>query len=312
MAYSQGGTIAAADYNTRAADINNIWATGSGANGYGQASALSSLSVGGTVAAGTTSTNPQIYANAVSATNWAGLISRIDAIKLHQSGAASGLSQPTAGSTITFLSTLDANITACVTNKLTVNSRGTGVTVGNPQISNATAWAGVNTKEVMFNFTSTDTVRYFFNAGGYISMSCQQTGGSTSKYVYWNAFLANVIGTFYIASNFCGRSGTGGTATVSNTGVGYWNLTTTYQRLFLIYQAYGIADYNANYVDIYAKITAANQVSLICYMVDNATDTFNDNVDGTNATYTSYVPPETTYLANTWGAVTNTTITNTQ
>ena len=297
MAYSAGGTIEATDYNTRIANINAIWGVGAGSNGYGQSTTLSNVSVSGTV----------------TATNWASAIARLDSMRSHQSATTSGLTQPTAGNTITYLATLDTQISTIITNKLTPATRGTGVVVGNPQISNATAWAGVNTKEVLYTFTSgVDAVRYFFNAGGYISMSSQQTGGTTSKYVYWNAFLANVIGTFYIGSNFCGRSGTGGTATVSNTGVGYWNLTTTYQRLFLIYQAYGIADYNANYVDIYAKITAANQVSLLIYMVDAAGDTFNDNVDGTNATYTSYVPPETTYLANTWGAVTCTTVTNTQ
>jgi hypothetical protein len=296
MVYSQGGLVEATDYNNRAANINAIWGSGAGSNGYGQSTTLSNVAA----------------TNTVSATNWASMIARLDSMRAHQSATTSGITQPSAGGTVTYLSAIDTQISTVITNKLVRATVGTGVVLGNPQISNAAAWVSVNTKEVLFTFADTNAVRYFFNAGGYVQMSCQQTGGSTSKYVYWNAFLANVIGTMYLGSNYCGRSGTGGTATVSNTGVGYWNLTTSYQRLFLIYQAYGIADYNSNYVDIYAKITAANQVSLIFYMVDGAADVFNDTVDGTNATYTSYVPPETTYLANTWGAVTCTTITNTQ
>ena len=81
MTYAQGGTIEATDYNNFIANINAIWGTGSGANGYGQTSTLSNVTAGATtISAGTNSTNPQIAANAAAATNWAGLIARIDEI----------------------------------------------------------------------------------------------------------------------------------------------------------------------------------------------------------------------------------------
>jgi hypothetical protein len=201
MAYSQGGLIEATDYNNRAANINAIWGSGAGSNGYGQSTTLSNVAA----------------TNSVTATNWASMIARLDSLRAHQSATTSGITQPSAGGTVTYLSAIDTQISTVITNKLLRATVGTGVVIGNPQISNAAAWVGVNTKEVLFTFADTNAVRYFFNAGGQVQISCQQTGGTTSKYVYWNAFLANIIGTVYIGPNFCGRSGTGGTASVSNT-----------------------------------------------------------------------------------------------
>ena len=49
MTYSQGGTIEATDYNNRATNVNAIWGTGAGSNGYGQSTTLASVSAAGTV-----------------------------------------------------------------------------------------------------------------------------------------------------------------------------------------------------------------------------------------------------------------------
>ena len=105
MAYSSGGLIEATDYNGFAASVNAIWGTGSGSSGYGQSTTLS------TVAA----------ANTVTATQWATLIARIDSMRQHQSGVTSGLTQPTTGDTITFLSTLNTQVTTITNNKLLNN-----------------------------------------------------------------------------------------------------------------------------------------------------------------------------------------------
>jgi hypothetical protein len=296
MTYSQGGTIEATDYNTRAANVNAIWGTGAGSNGYGQSTTLSNVSAAGTV----------------TATNWASMIARLDSMRSHQSATTSGITQPSAGNTVTYLSAVDTQISTIISNKLSAATRGTGTVIGNPQMTNGTAWFGTNTKEAYWSWSSTDTARYYFNSGGTVYTQWTQTGGTTSKYSYWNAFLGNVVGVITIGSNFCSKSGTGGTVSVANTSIGYWNLTTSYQRLFLIYQAYGIADYNNNYIDIYAKIGAGNQVYIIGYMIDAAADTFNDTVDGTSAMYSYYQPPETTYLSNVWGVTSCTTVTNTQ
>ena len=196
MAYSAGGLIEATDYNNRAANVNAIWGVGSGSNGYGQGTTLSNVSATSTVAA----------------TNWASLIARIDSMRAHQSGASSGITQPSAGNTITFLSTLDTQITTTITNKLSTNARGTAVPtgLGNPGMSNATSWTTSATKEFTVTFTSTDTVRYYFNSGGLLTFYLSITSGTTSKATDWANFLTNQVGTITLGSNFCSRTGTGG------------------------------------------------------------------------------------------------------
>lgn len=305
MAYSSGGLIEATDYNTRAANVNAIWGTGAGSNGYGQSTTLSNVATGGTV----------------SATNWASLIARLDSMRQHQSSTNSGLTQPIGGDTITYLATLDTQVSTIITNKLLTGAgRGTALPtgLGNPQISNATAWTSSAIKEFSVTFTSTDTVRYFFNSGGLLTFYLTQTGGSTAKSTDWGTFLTNQVGTISLGSNFCSRTGTGGDGLTQNTSIGFHNLTTTYQTLFAIGSTSATADYGANSILIEAKVGGAlygassNVVYFKCTLTDAAGDTFNDNVDGTLAVYAGYTPPETTNLANVWGTPSSSTVTNTQ
>lgn len=305
MAYASNGLIEATDYNTRAVNVNAIWGVGAGSNGYGQSTTLSNVSVSSTV----------------SAANWASLIARLDSMRQHQSATNSGLTQPAAGNTITYLATLDTQVSNIVTNKLSAASRGTAVPtgLGNPAISNATAWVTSATKEFTVTFTSTDTVRYFFNSGGLLTFYLTQSGGTTSKSTDWGTFLTTQVGTISIGSNFCSRTGTGGDNLTQNTSIGFHGLTTTYQTLFAIGSTSATADYGANSILIEAKVNGAlygassNIISIRCTLTDAAADAFNDNVDGTLAVYVGYTPPETVYLANTWGTPGNAvTVTNTQ
>jgi hypothetical protein len=304
MAYSQGGLIEATDYNTRAANVNAIWGTGAGSNGYGQSTTLSNVSVGGTV----------------TATNWASLIARIDSMRNHQSGVTSSITQPSAGDTITFLSTLDTQISNIVTNKLSTNNiRGTALPtgLGNPLVTNDTDWQNTATNEFYVSFTSTDTVRYFFNSGGLIT-SFMQIDNGTALSNDWNTFLSSTVGTITLGSNFCSRSGTGGDSLTQNTGIGYHNLTSTYQTLFSIGRVSGTADYGNNYMTVEARVGGAlygassNLVYFRWILYDSAANSFNDTVNGQRRVYVGYTPPETTYLSNTWGTPSATSVTNSQ
>lgn len=304
MAYSSGGLIEATDYNTRAVNVNAIWGVGAGSNGYGQSTTLSNVSVSGTV----------------TATNWASLIARIDSMRQHQSATTSGITQPSAGNTITFLSTLDTQVSTIITNKLVTNARGTALPtgIGNPQLSNATAWVTSATKEFTVTFSDTNTVRYFFNSGGLITFYLTNTSASTTKGTDWGTFLTNQVGTISLGSNFCSRSGTGGDNLTQNTSTGYHNLTTTYQTLFAIGSTSATADYGNNSITIEAKVNGAlygassNVVQFRVILTDTAADTFNDNVTGTLSLFVGYTPPSTTYLSNVWGTPTGGTVTNTQ
>lgn len=316
MTYASASTVEAADFNNRANTVNAIWGTGAGANGYGQSTTVS------TVTGSSTQT--------VSASDWATLTTRLNSLTNHQSGTGSLTTGFfTAGNLITYWANVDTALSNIQTNKLLFNStRATALptTLGNPLMSSSGGWTTSNTNEFSVTFTSTDTVRYFFNAGGIITFYLTQTGGVNSKSTDWATFFTNTVGTISFGSNFCSRSGTGGdqgSATPGgsptlNTSIGFHSLTTSYQTLFAIGSTSATVDYGNNYITIEAKVGGAlysassNIVSFRVISYDAAADVNADLVDGTTALYVGMTPPEVTYLSNVWSFPTAATVTNTQ
>jgi hypothetical protein len=305
MTYSSGGLVQANDFNQRAITVNSIWGVGAGANGYGQSTTVSNVAASGTVAA----------------SDWATLTTRLNSMTNHQSGTgtlATGFY--TAGNVVTYWANVDTALSNIQTNKLSANTRGTAVPtgLGNPALTNSTTWQTSSTKEFSITFSSTDTIRYFFNAGGLITFYFTQATGGTTKSTDWNTFYTNTIGTISFGSNFCSRSGTGGDNLTQNTGTGFHNLTTTYQTLFNIGSTSATADYGLNSMTIEAKVGGAlygassNVLYFRCISTDAAGDTFNDTITGANAVYVGYTPPEITYLSNVWSATAAASVTNTQ
>lgn len=270
MSYSQGGTIEATDYNGFAASVNAIWGSGTGNAGYGQTSTLS------TVAA----------TNTVTATQWATLISRIDSMDQHQTGAASGLTQPTTGDTIAFVSTLSGAISDITTNRLSRNVGVTSLVTANA--SGATSWTSNAVRECTFTFSSANAMRYFFNAGGTITFNTASSSFSgNTKSDNWET-VAN-----------------GASATVTN--AIFWNNLSTSN--YTISSATGSgADYGSNVLYLQARLNAAagssTVITLRAYFVDGAADGFNDTVTGTARVDASANGANTTYLSNTWGTPT--------
>ena len=159
MAYSQGGLIQASDYNgflNGANQVNKIWSTGSGDAGYGQ-TVLPTVSSGGTV----------------SAAQWSTLINTMNIMSMHQSNTGTGISPVTSGSTIFWISLMSSAINTLYTNRKNAYSAGTtttgstfspNFTVANTML--AQTWTFTRT----MTFASGDAARYFFNAGGYLSL----------------------------------------------------------------------------------------------------------------------------------------------
>ena len=100
MAYQQGDTITAADYNNFAANVNAVIGTGSGAKGYGL-SEVSTLSAGATI----------------TAAQWNSLLSGLQKAANHQGTTLTNASNTvTTGGNILPLSNLAADITLIDTN----------------------------------------------------------------------------------------------------------------------------------------------------------------------------------------------------
>lgn len=247
MAYSTGSTIIALDYNTFAqggasvnhsvANINTIWGVGNGDKGYGQSSTLATVA---------TSTDT------VTATQWSTLIARLNSILTHQSGSGSGISVPTAGATVSVLSTLSSSISTAFSNRLNAATNASDVTGTAPS---ATVWntSTPTTQQIIRTATwaNADQARYFFNAGGKLILTFSVTNTlGNSKGSDWASLLNTKLATIVVGGYTNGRTGTGGTASSTNTSIGYWNAGTTNNSMITLTSASGTADYSSNSVAV--------------------------------------------------------------
>lgn len=272
MAYSSGGLIEATDYNGFAASVNAVWGSGSSDRGYGQSTTLS------TVAA----------TNTVTATQWATLIARIDSMRQHQSGTASGLTQPSTGDTIAFVTNTNTQIGVIDTNRLSNNVGVTQLATANA--SGSTGWTSNAVRECKFTFSSANAMRYFFNAGG--TITCNTISSSFSgntKSTNWDT-IANGVSSTVTNSIFWNNLSTSNYTLTSGTGSG--------------------ADYGSNVLYLQARLNAApgssTEIIIRAYFVDGAADGFDDTVTGTARVDAAANGATTTYLTNTWGTPTAT------
>ena len=305
MTYSQGGLIQATDYNNfvnGSNQINTIWNVGNATVGYGQ-TALS------TVAA----------TNTVTATQWASLINTVNSIKTHQTGSGTGLTAPTAGSTIAYLSAVGGNINTAYTNALTAASQGS-TTTGTALWANLSYAATTGTDDYKFTrtitFASADQARYFFNAGGQINFvnagatAADSSGRSADIAFMVNAELGSINAIKAVTNG--GRTGTGGTVNTANTAVGYYTLTAANTAVMLANVVTANTTYSGDFVSCALRSSGTSgshfdngaTVYLDVRVVSN-NHAAQANTAAVNwAHRVDVVYPETTNLTNVWGTVT--------
>jgi hypothetical protein len=319
MAYSTGGTIEAADYNGLArntayvsssatgGNVFFVWGTGFGNTGYGQDTSLL-----GTVSSAST----------VAATNWAGFVYTLNRALGHQnqtrlaSGSNIGI---TAGATIQAF----ANVSTAVTNinnfqqKLGYVNQGTTVTGSN---FTATLTAAGSTVAASFSTTRTltfasggDAARYFFNAGGRVALVITATNnnGTARSQDFQQLFQSNIASSYFQANFSVGKTGTGGGNVTNATNLGYYSLTSSNQTLANVQPSGQAYTYSNDWARVQVKTngtvgTAGDTGSIITFQLDAASPAqgssdFNDAISVTVTTRIDVIPPETTYLANTWG-----------
>ena len=147
MAYSQGGLIAATDYNnfvgtspsSATNTINTVWAVGSGSAGYGQ-TAVSQVSVSGTV----------------TATQWASLVNTLASMGSQTNTTITSRTAPVAGNTVSILANVNTDLTNVTTNRGNAASAGTeyGTFTGTTSKTTATG-SGQTTWTITFTHTVT-------------------------------------------------------------------------------------------------------------------------------------------------------------
>jgi hypothetical protein len=328
MTYAQSSVIVGTDYNTfvqggdtvnhNVANINSVWGVGNGNKGYGQSTTLASVA----------------STNTITATQWSNLIARLNSILTHQAGSGSGISAPTSGTTIAYLSALSGSITTGYNNRLTAATNGTDIT--NTTLTTAwnTATPTTFTVTRTATFASADAARYFFNAGGKLIINLSGTDNlSNSKGTDWVSLLGTKFASLTFGATTNGRNGSGGTVSSSNTSLGYWNLTTSDQAILTLTSASGTADYSSNNIVVNVKSNGVQGSngdvgSVITFTItlnDPAADTntappgipaytpagtapsqgnFNDAINLTVSSSITVRPPESTNITNTWGTVT--------
>jgi len=311
MTYASGGTIEASDYNGFAGgtaanvsgQLNTVLSTGRGNAGYGQ----------------TAVSNVTAVTNDVTATQWTTLINGVDRVRKHQSGAGySNLTAYTSGQTINVTNNISAALGTAYTSRLTATAQGATVTgaTNSPNFTLPNQLAGATYQfSRTATFASADQARYFFNAGGqlnFVIISVANNDGTTRS-----ASLATLAATNFAskrlgAQDCTAETGTGGTVTTDlTTNAGYYTLTTsnvtktaitstttTYTGDTLVFSAKsnGVQGSNAD----------AGSVVTLSMDLTSATQTggFNDSINITVNHRVDIIYPSSTFLANTWGAVT--------
>lgn len=307
MSYAQYGLIEATDFNnlvggnpvTSSGKLNTVWATGGTNAGYGQ-TAVANVSVGGTVAA----------------TDWANLVNKTSNSASHQGTSITSVTAPSAGGTVTYLSAIPTNLTTIYNSRLNAASQGS--TTSNTA-TRATTWSSALTFTHTATFANGDAARYFFNSGGQLAITCSHPSGTGINLLLNN--LASNVGTVVLSSPTSGsitvagtsyngitKVGGGGNAPTVSTNSGYYALTASNVTAFTQTASTGPSGYLSTFIRVIVKSNGtqgsngdAGSVITIYTIWDEVPDGL--TAAANSATTLTVRPPATTYIANTWGAI---------
>jgi hypothetical protein len=308
MSYAQFGTIQASDYNTlvganpgsTANVLNTVWATGGGFAGYGQ-SAEANVAVGDTV----------------TAAKWANLITKTANSASHQSTSITSVTAPASGNTITYNANVVTNLQTIYTNRLNAGTQGS--TTSN-SIAYGSTWSTLLTFTHTVTFANGNAARYFFNSGGQLKLTCSHANTTAGINLLFNNLASNVgtvamsaptTGAVTISSvsyNGITKVGGGGSAPTISTNSGYYAMTISNVNVFTQTASTGPSGYLSTFIRVIAKSNGtqgsngdAGSVITLYTVWDEVPDGL---VVGTGSTVTvTAQAPETTNLANSWGAI---------
>jgi hypothetical protein len=270
--------ITAARINNLQSSISLILGTGSGQDGYGQS--VTSVSVNNTGDVVEAADMNAIYADILKA-------------RVHQVGAGDiGIAEvvqnlnTVAETTSTFVSdagvtTVDPDgfkkgvldfeglMTQVQTDKAVMHLSQSAL---EPAIASARSsnWNGLIYHEVAVTFTSANTRRFFFNTGGELRISANNTGASTPKGLDWAA-LCSEVGTIKFNAETTTATGGGGSS------IGNYDLTSSYQD---VYTKTGSGSYSGVYAGNLYTVKARSDIpTRIIFRIDFNDVVVDNNVD---------------------------------
>jgi hypothetical protein len=237
MGYVAGETILDDEFNAFVASssdpfgFNHFAGTGATVYGLGQAAIP-------TVAGGTTS---------VAAAQWNSLLAGLDNIANHTNDTMTARTAVTAGDTIAIKSAVAADLATLAASVAGGSVNATAISAGSELQSSrsSTRYVGSHIVEHTVTFTDANQMRFFFNAGGKIRVNLTRVGGGLANGSSTSAKddsvdeMITAMGDFDIKSLTSSRSGTTETLTTDGLAIGFQDVTTSYQTVFLLTQANG-------------------------------------------------------------------------
>lgn len=119
-----------------------------------------------------------------------------------------------------------------------------------------TAWNSELTEETTFTWGTEALARGFVNGGGKIGMSSSRTGGSaTTQNTDW-ANLLSAMGDVFVAHDTTTSSG----ATGTSAGLGFYELTASYQQLYI---KFGSGAYASNFFKVEGKVNSITDPTVV-------------------------------------------------
>ena len=116
------------------------------------------------------------------------------------------------------------------------------------------AWANSLTAEATYTFANEGACRAYFNGGGRIGFSASRAGGSsTTQNTNWTDTLSAMGDALLLHDTGAGSSGT-------NAGIGFYELTTSYQT---IWTKFGSGSYASNFFKLEAKVNSASNPTVV-------------------------------------------------
>jgi hypothetical protein len=309
MSYAQFGLIQATDFNTfvggnpttTANTLNATWATGGATAGYGQ-TAVANVAVGNTV---------------IATGQWNALVSNTASAASHQGSTITSVTAPTSGGTVTYLSAIPTNLQTVYGNRL--NAATQGSTTSNTATFGS-AWQNQLTFTHTATFANGDAARYFFNSGGQIKMTVSHPGGTGINLLLNN--LASNVGTVVqsaptsgtvsiVGTSYAGiqKVGGGGNSPTVDSTKGYYGMTVSNATVFTQTASTGPSGYLGTFIRFIAKSNGTQGSNGDTGSVITIYTVWDEVPDGLSASSGSATTmtlslPESTNIANSWGAIT--------
>ena len=286
--------VTSARYDNIQARIVNILGNGAGTSGYGQTGAtgyganISSYLVSGiqdkTIEAADINAiyvdmiRARAHQTGVETSQIAQMVSDLNVISENESYFVNndGTTTIDPNGSVKGISDFENLMTQIETDKFVVHSSQKSLE-SKISSSRTTTWNGIIYHEFTVTFNDANHRRHFFNSGGDIRISGNNTGALTPKGTDWNTLLTT-IGTVIFNYDITRSSIDSGTP--SN--IGNYDLTNTYQTIYSKAGSGSSALYAGNVYTIKAKENSSSVIQFIVEFNDNSTGTsIDNNVDGT-------------------------------